>query len=376
MVLKKKTLFTTHPALDRERKNLLFLNLIKTRRTTSRTEVSRLTDTNVVTVSNYINSYIRKGLVVESGYDTSSGGRRPELIEINKRWGYVVGIDIGGGSAKGILAGIDMGVIAEDSISNGAGHDAALLIEKIVQKLSLAAKVDMKEIRKIGIGVSETAEESFEKIVRAKDAIEAKMGIPILCANGALSAAFGEISLNLKISEAKSILYIYTDAGWGVFKSGNEFYEASEKGRSLGYLKPWGENITIERVAKKIVEEGASAKMADIAKGYTGKITAEVAIKAAKEGDEVAMDLVKTVGMNLGVRVAYLINLFVPEAVVVGGGIEEAGGLFFDSLNASVDKFISREIKDKVKLAPAVSGKDVCVKGAAALAIREALIEA
>ena len=376
MVLKRKTLFTTHPALDRERKNLLFLNLIKMRRTTSRTEVAKLTDTNAVTVSNYINGYIKKGLVVESGYDASSGGRRPELIEMNKRWGYVVGIDIGGGRAKGVLAGLDMGVVAEDSINGDVGRDAALLIESIVQKLYLAAKVDKKEIRKIGIGVSETAGEIFEKIIRAKDTVETKMAIPALCASGALSAAFGEICLNREISDAKSVLYVYKDTGRGVFKSGNEFYEASEEGPGLAYLKPWGANIAIERVAKKIIEEGASVKMADIAKGYTGKITAEVAIKAAKEGDEVAADLIKTVGMNLGVRVAYLINLFTPEAVVIGGGIEEAGGLFFDSLNASIDKFIFHGIKDKVKLAPAVSGKDACVKGAAALAIREALIEA
>ena len=376
MVLKKKTFFTTHLTLDRARKNLLFLNLIKARKTTSRTEVSRLTDVNVVTVSNYINGYIRKGLVVESGYDASSGGRRPELIGINERWGYVVGIDIGGGCAKGVLAGLDMGIVAEDCINGDTSRDAALLIERVVQKLSLVAKADKKEIRKIGIGVSETAGKNFEKIVRIKDSVETKMAVPALCANGALSAAFGEISLNPKIAGAKSVLYIYKDTGWGVLKSGNEFYETSEEGRGFAYLKPWGESIAIECVAKKMVEDGASAKMADIAKEYAGKITVEVVIKAAREGDEAAMDLIKTTGMNLGVRVAYLINLFEPEAVVVGGGIEEAEGLFLDPLAASVDKFIFCEMKDRVKLATAISGKDACVKGAAALAIREALIEA
>ena len=121
--MKKKTQFTADPSTDREKKNLLFLNLIKSRKSTSRTELSRLTEINVVTVSNYVNSYLKKGLVLEHGYDISSGGRRPELIELNKEWGYTVGIDLAPDCIKGVLLDLNIQALASDSVEGYGKKD-------------------------------------------------------------------------------------------------------------------------------------------------------------------------------------------------------------------------------------------------------------
>lgn len=88
------------------------------------------------------------------------------------------------------------------------------------------------------------------------------------------------------------------------------------------------------------------------------------------------MDAIKAAGANLGMRIAYLANLLGPGHVVVGGGIEETGDLFFNPLKATTGRFLSKRISDKVKITPAILGKDTCVKGAAFLAVREALMEA
>src|SRR3989338_3836924 len=80
---------------EKERRNLAIIDIIRRSRETSRAEISRITHLNIVTISNYIDDYIQKGLVVEKGLDVSTGGRRPELLELNSKHGYAIGIDLG-----------------------------------------------------------------------------------------------------------------------------------------------------------------------------------------------------------------------------------------------------------------------------------------
>lgn len=366
MRVKHKTLFTTRLSADREKKNLLFFKLIKSRKSTSRTEISKLTDINIVTVSNYVNSYIKKGLVAERGYDVSSGGRRPELIELNQRWGHVIGIDIGERRIKGCLMQLDREVLASESADinsePGSEHVPSRVrncIDKIIQSLYEASKAPREELRKIGIGVSSHSGVTPE-ILEIKEALEKNMNVPTLAGGAALCAASAERGLNSDADEAKSVLYMHGDLGEGVFIRDDEFYgaESSDAGFEQSskpaselsdYLKPW--------------------------RAGPGVMT-EAVMEAARRNDEAASDLIKTAGVNLGVRVAYLANLFEPDSVIIGGGACEAGGLFLDSLKLSVDRFAMQRIKNKMRLAPAVSGRDACVKGACFLAIREALIEA
>src|SRR3989338_220447 len=80
---------------EKERRNLAILDIIRRSREISRAEISKITHLNIVTVSNYIDDYITKGLVLEKGLDVSTGGRRPELLELNSKFGYTIGVDLG-----------------------------------------------------------------------------------------------------------------------------------------------------------------------------------------------------------------------------------------------------------------------------------------
>ena len=84
-------LFRDYVLSGRERKNLAILDTIRKRGPISRTEVTRLTGLNIVTVSHYVDNYVRLGLVYEKGYAVSTGGRKPTLVELNSKAFYVVG---------------------------------------------------------------------------------------------------------------------------------------------------------------------------------------------------------------------------------------------------------------------------------------------
>ena len=377
MVLKEKILFTAIPSSDREKKNLLFLDLIKKRKSTSRTELSKLTGVNIVTVSNYINGYLKKGLVIEGGYDVSSGGRRPELVELNREWGYVLGIDIGEKDIKGILADLGMKILANEAIRGYKKENLKFFINEILKKLTEgSSKIDKTRIKKIGIGISASSGNVMEEIVKVKRAIEEEIKIPALIADGVLCAASGEKNLNPEAMETSNVLYIYTDLGEVIFIKGDEFYQATDKEGEYAYLRPWDQTLSIVSEAKRIIEGGVGSKIVNISRGDVKNVTIETVIEAARKQDEIAIDLLKVSGMNLGVRIAYLINLFEPKDVIIGGGIEKAGELFLGPLTSSINRFILQRILNKVKVTPAILGEAACVKGGAFLAIREVFIEA
>ena len=58
-----RRVLTSDGLSDKERKNFAILNTIRRRGPIARTEISKLTGFNIVTVSNYIDQYIKKGLV-------------------------------------------------------------------------------------------------------------------------------------------------------------------------------------------------------------------------------------------------------------------------------------------------------------------------
>ena len=78
-------IFSFHILQDRERRNLSILELIRRKGPISRAEISRALGSNIVTITNYADYYINKRIILEVGLDASSGGRRPELLELNPR---------------------------------------------------------------------------------------------------------------------------------------------------------------------------------------------------------------------------------------------------------------------------------------------------
>src|SRR6185295_12286261 len=106
-----RSLYKSDHLTDRERKNIILLDVIRRNGPIAKTDISRITQFNIVTVSNYVEHYIDQKLVVERGLDISSGGRRPELVELNSNWGNIIGVEIGPMSLVAIISDMSAKVI-------------------------------------------------------------------------------------------------------------------------------------------------------------------------------------------------------------------------------------------------------------------------
>jgi glucokinase len=101
----------------------------------------------------------------------------------------------------------------------------------------------------------------------------------------------------------------------------------------------------------------------------------EEVLAAVEANDPMAIEVVKTAGEALGVSVGWLVNVLDPEAVVVGGGLGLAGGLYWASFVASTQAHIWAEASREAPILPASLGPEAGVIGAAtAVAFRVGLV--
>jgi len=409
MAIRRESVFTYHVLQDRQRKNLAILELIRKKGPISRADISRILGLNIVSVSNYLDFYINKKMVLEVGFDISSGGRRPELLELNAKSAYIVGVDVSPNTIKAAVTDLQVNVVSKASLPRPdvSMEDLPNHIIKVIEEAIAISKLDIKLIRNIGIGISGVVdyvagtihdtdpERSRTKtgLLKFGKAVEQKFYIPVYLGNDASCAAFGEKTLNPS-SDVENLLYVYSDVGLGIVTQGEVYCGSSgcagevqlvfnslqkddkNAAKEYVYMRPWGVDLGVTDEAKKAVAKGLSTDILKIAGGDTNKITKEIVIEAARNKDKIAMEIISAAGLNLGARVAFLVNIFNPDIVVIGGGIEKAGDVFMDSVKGMVKKFAFEEPASIVKIIPSMLEDNAVVLGAAALAAREVFIEA
>lgn len=390
MEIKKDGHFSHHSLSDKERKNLSILELIRKKGPISRTEISRVTDINMVSISKYMKAFLDKDFVVEKGFNVSTGGRRPELVEFNTKGGYAIGVDLSAGEYIAVMTDLGYNLTGKVSCPKGREKkpDAESKVAALVEELIRKSGVNQGSIKAIGMGTSGNG------LLSIGAAVEKKLGIPTYMASEAAAAAYGEKKLNAA-ADVEDMLYMHSDIGCGIVVMGDIYFGAGGNAgdmlsfnerlaeeeenaffKGAQYLRPWCVDLGMIEAAKREIERGIGTKMVALAGGNIGDVTRLVVIEAARQNDEIALDIVKNVAVNLGIRVAYLVNIFDPEVVVIGGGIEKAGDLIMDPIKKEIRKFTVARQSENVKVIPSALGEDAVSLGAAALAVRELFIKA
>ncbi|MBN1793530.1 MAG: ROK family protein [Candidatus Omnitrophica bacterium] len=92
---------------------------------------------------------------------------------------------------------------------------------------------------------------------------------------------------------------------------------------------------------------------------------------AARKGDPLAKGIWEDVALYLGTTLANIINLLDLEAVIVGGGVANAGGVLFNPLRRVIQEKTMRQKNRKVAILRAMLGKYAGAIGAGALTWEE-----
>lgn len=138
---------------------------------------------------------------------------------------------------------------------------------------------------------------------------------------------------------------------------------------NIGCLEALASGTAIARQAREVVEAGARTCIAELAGGDLARITAKLVHEAADQGDVVAVDIYRKAGMYLGVGIVNLMYLFNPGMIVMGGGVTKAEDLLFVPMRAAIRQRIDEIYWQDCPIVRATLGSDVCLMGAAILAM-------
>ena len=100
--------------------------------------------------------------------------------------------------------------------------------------------------------------------------------------------------------------------------------------------------------------------------GDLSKLTAAIVYDAAKQGDRLALEVVRETARLLGTGVANLLNIFNPDVVVLAGGVTQAGDALFDPMRAEVRRRAFKPAVDACRIVPGALQGNAGVIGAVA----------
>ena len=182
------------------------LRIVKSLGPLSRTEIVRHSKLSAPTVAAAINGLVRARMVEESGEGKSTGGRRPQLVSFNARFGAVVGGIIGATSIRLVLADMNGEWIAKRVLElDGETRPEPLLarVADAVKELKAAELGPNVPLFATVIGapgmtdmirgvVLEAVNLEGWVDVPARDMLEKALGAPVTVDNDVNLAAIGE----------------------------------------------------------------------------------------------------------------------------------------------------------------------------------------
>jgi len=378
---------------EKEKRNIEILDILRKRGPTSRPEISKDMGINVVTISNYIDDFIKNNLVFEKELDVSDGGRRPVLLDLNPQAGFAIGVGLNLANMVGLLVDLKGNIITKTQAARPRSSvtDISECILDIIREILRRSKEYTAQIKGIGVGVAglinkETGSISWpQKMdhyytytsvdVPLKSLIEKEFDLPCLMENDATSACFGEHWLGLA-QGYKNIIYMFSGVGCGIMINGDIYrgargyagelsiYNFKEQDAfccELGddcFIKRWETDLGIVKDAQNsYTKENKSINNLDL----------KSILNLARLDDKIAVAVLERAAKRLGVKIAYLVNLLNPEIIIIGGGLEEAGEDFLKQVNTTVKDWAFREATEDLNIYYSQLRENSVALGAASL---------
>ena len=306
-----------------------------------------------------------------------------------KKYGF--GVDIGGTTCKiGLFETsgkmLDKWEIPTNKADNG-GHildDVAASIDEKMKSASIAKE----DVEGIGVGVpGPVLEDGSVSVcvnlgwgqVQVADELSSKTGLPVKVGNDANVAALGEMwQGGGKGYTGVVMVTLGTGVGGGIIHNGKIIPGANGAGGEIGHITVnTEEKDTCGCGRKGCLEQYTSAtgivRMANTLLNTTDRpsalrnvqyVSAKEVFDAAKQGDELAAEIVDRHGKCLGKALAQIACVVDPEVFVIGGGVSKAGTIITDTTEKYFKEYAFHACKN-TKFTLATLGNDAGMYGGA-----------
>ncbi|UCD53243.1 MAG: ROK family transcriptional regulator [Phycisphaerales bacterium] len=393
-------------AYVRRLNQIKILNLIRDRKSISRAEIAKITGLSPPTVTRAVGELIEpRRLAVEVGEGKSQGGRPPVLIRFNGEQNLVIGVDLGTTHIYAVLSDLNGKIRSEMRIPTDVqtGAEGVLRrVENTIGRLVEDSSVDARRILGVGMAVAGLIDRDRKivtfspdfgwKDVDVRGALKNGCNMPIIFDNVTRVMALGELwyGVGKRFRDFVCINVGY-GIGSGIIIDGKPLHGAEgfagefghfplDKDSSVrckcgnyGCLEALASGRAIGAAAQNALATGRASILRDMCHNDLTTVDAEMVAAAAQQEDPVASEVFGRAMEYLGTGIAGLINLLNPQAVVIGGGVSQAGDSFFSSIREQVARRVMNKHGASAKILPVTLGMRSTVMGAVSLILNEVL---
>ncbi|XID90654.1 ROK family protein [Paenibacillaceae bacterium WGS1546] len=347
----------------------------------SRAQISEQSGLNKATVSSLVQDLIDGSLVREIGTGQSSGGRKPVLLEFVATSGYAIGVDLGVNYIRGALTDMRGNIAAERTSSLHDPEPGAAIgrLGDLIETLAREAPPSRYGIAGIGVGVPGIVDENgtilFAPNLQWRDVplrrlLAERFGLPVTIDNEANMGALGEQKYGAG-RDVSNLVYVSVNIGIGTGLILNKSLYKGAAGFSgeMGHLSIEARGQTCTCGNRGCWEMYASERALLHRAAPLGFSSLEELIAAAAGGRRDVLALFAEIGEYLGIGIANIVNVFNPDAVIVGSRMSQARPWLEHALRETVVQRALGFHLRKVQLLFAELGERSSMMGAAEMAI-------
>lgn len=380
----------------------MILDMIMQKGPINRAEIARLSGLSVPTVMKITDEFSQSHLIRTIGKRESTGGRQPELIEINKEEYLSIGLDVGRNRIKVVVMNLAGEIKLKKAIPTGDTLPPETAIYRMISLVrEILAEMGEGKGKLLGIGVGmpglldpDTGLVNFSpdfgwEHVDLLRRFKQEFSFQVIIENANRVMALGErwfgagrradnfLCVNLGHGIGSALVFDGEIYHGNSGSSGEIGHITLEKDGPLcecgnhGCLEALASGRAIARHALELADKGKATRILELAGGKKEKIEAETVFRAALEGDHEAMDILDRAVEYLGIAIAGMVNLFDPELIIFEGGLMKSSSYLLPELKEAVRRHQMRLAGRNVQLLKGSLGDDITAVGAAALLLQD-----
>ena len=371
-------------------KELCFGNILSAQEISFRIEKSLPLTTRI------LNELVKEEICAESGYASSTGGRRPLMYSLVAEKMYVISVAMDQLVTRIAIIDLqncDVSSLKKYDLILPQNQHALSSLVKHIKEFIEGSGIEKEKIVGVGIGmpgfvdVDKGINYSFmdNKKMSIPEYIEQAVGVPVFMDNDSSLIALTELKLG-SVRNRKNALII--NLGWGVglgmiingklFRGNNGFAgefshiplfdnnKLCSCGKS-GCLETEASMLVVLEKAKEELSKGRVSIIKKISDDVE-EASADI-IDAALKGDQLAVELLSRTTYNIGRGIAILIHILNPELVVISGRGALAGNMLLPPIQQAVNKYCIPRLAAYTEIVVSSFGNNAELIGAAALVV-------
>ncbi|MEO6284491.1 MAG: ROK family transcriptional regulator [Dyadobacter sp.] len=347
---------------------------------TSINKMARLFHASIPSATGIVNELMREGWITETGTGPARAGRPPVLYGLNAKKYLTLIMDINRHDTQLVIFDLHNQLILRRKVDIRLDDSATFLEELFKSTDDFLKSNNISHSKLWGIGVSMPGLINSSQGINLTYLNLTPPGVPLVAFlkkhfqlpvclfNDTKATTIGEHRFGFAM-EKSQVLTINIDwgVGLGIIINGEVFNGASGFAGELGHIqvKPDGllchcgkigclDTITsalaLIRQAKEGISSGRATILTQIVNNNLDLLDTSHIIEAVHAGDEFSIDLLSTVGTELGKGLATAVHLFNPEVIIVGGLLAEAGPFISNPIEQAINKYCLSDFKNSLSI--------------------------